>query len=53
MGPCLRQSARTRVSIYSCATNQDCIDLSKTNNLSVSYTRCVKTSPNFEIYKCE
>lgn len=38
---------------YTCATNQDCVDLQAKYNLTVAYTRCVKTSPNYEIYKCE
>lgn len=38
---------------YSCTTDQDCVDLQAKYNLTVSYSRCVKTSPGHEIYKCE
>lgn len=38
---------------YSCTTDQDCRNLQSQLNLTVNYTRCVKTSPNFDIYKCE
>lgn len=38
---------------YSCTTDQDCKDLQAKYNLTVSYSRCVKTSPGYEIYKCE
>ncbi len=38
---------------YSCITDQDCIGLKAKHNLTIGYTRCVKTSPKFEIYKCE
>ncbi len=38
---------------YSCVTDQDCKDLQSKFNLTVGYTHCVKTSPNYDIYKCE
>ncbi|NOU34414.1 MAG: hypothetical protein HOO96_41505 [Polyangiaceae bacterium] len=38
---------------YSCVTDQDCVALQALHNLSTSYTKCVKTSPNFEIYRCQ
>ncbi len=38
---------------YTCVTDQDCKDLQSKYNLTVGYTHCVKTSPNYDIYKCE
>lgn len=38
---------------YSCVTDEDCQKLKAQFNLTVSYSKCVKTSPNYEIYKCE
>jgi len=34
-------------------TDQDCIDLKAKQNLSTSYSKCVKTSPGYDIYKCQ
>ena len=36
---------------FSCTTDQDCVEATK--NSTVKLTRCVKTSPNYEIYACQ
>ncbi len=38
---------------YSCSTDEDCSSLKAELNLTVGYSRCKKTSPNFDIFRCE
>ncbi|MBX3206382.1 MAG: hypothetical protein KF764_15015 [Labilithrix sp.] len=38
---------------YSCSNNEECSGLKAELNLTVGYSRCTKTSPSAEIYRCE